>query len=127
MCILRLFNEAEKRVFLFRDGSKHAIEDGIPFQEIIYPFHLSIISSLLRHQHMSLPLFLDRGLRDAFPKQNKRDPPGAVIHADKHIFSLMGDFTALLDRAATETIPPFREDKAADQLPHRNAQAGFLH
>lgn len=48
-----------------------------------------------------------------------------MIHADKHIFSLMGDFTALLDRAATETIPPFREDKAGDQLSHRNAQASL--
>ena len=45
-----------------------------------------------------------------------------MIHADKHIFSLTGDFTALLDRAATESVPPFRDDKASDQLTHRNAQ-----
>ena len=58
--------------------------------------------------------------------QGKKERPSVVIHADKHVFALTGDILALLDRAATETIPPFRDDKASDQLALRNAQVRTL-
>lgn len=49
-----------------------------------------------------------------------------MINAGKHIVSFTGDMTALLDRAATESIPLFREDKATDSLSLRNAQVSFV-
>jgi len=58
--------------------------------------------------------------------QGKKERPGAVINAGKHIVSFTGDMTALLDRAATESIPLFREDKATDSLSLRNAQVSFV-
>ena len=46
-----------------------------------------------------------------------------VVHAERGVWSLAGDVLALLERAACEAIPPFRDDKAADPLASRNAQA----
>lgn len=54
--------------------------------------------------------------------QGKKDRASVVIQAEKHLFMLTGDILALLDRAAMETIPSFRDDKVADQLTMRNAQ-----
>ena len=72
---------------------------------------------------------VDLALNGQMSFQGKRERAGAVINADKHVFAFTGDLSALLDRAATETVPPFRDDKASDQLSHRNAQVQpcFLH
>ena len=53
--------------------------------------------------------------------------PSVVINAEKNVFGLMGDMMGLLERAAMETIPPFRDDKAADALTSRNAQVRLLY
>lgn len=62
-------------------------------------------------------------VRGALLVQGKKEGrPAVVIHAEKHVFAFSGDILALLERAATETIPPFRDDKTTDQLSLRNAQ-----
>ena len=46
-----------------------------------------------------------------------------VVSAERGTWALAGDVLALLERMACESIPPFRDDKAADPLASRNAQA----
>ncbi|KAK9820473.1 hypothetical protein WJX72_010699 [[Myrmecia] bisecta] len=55
-------------------------------------------------------------------KQADAGTSGVVIQADKNMFAVMGDVLAVLERAATETIPPFRDDKGADTLTVRSGQ-----
>ncbi len=43
-----------------------------------------------------------------------------TVHADT--WSLHGDVQTVLERAVSEAIPPFRDDKAGDALAVRNAQ-----
>ena len=58
--------------------------------------------------------------------QGKKDKvlaaSGVHIQADKHLFALTGDVLGLLERAAVDIIPAFRDDKAGDTLAIRNAQ-----
>ena len=54
--------------------------------------------------------------------QAKKERPGAVILAEKNIFSLIGDTNGLLERVVSETIPQSQHDKSGDQLSLRNAQ-----
>ena len=56
--------------------------------------------------------------------QAKKAGAGAVVvSAERGTWALAGDALALLERMACESIPPFRDDKAADPLASRNAQA----
>ncbi len=56
--------------------------------------------------------------------QGRRAGAGTVVvSAERGTWALAGDVLVLLERAACEAIPPFRDDKAADPLASRNAQA----
>jgi hypothetical protein len=52
----------------------------------------------------------------------KQRLPVVAVDADKNAWSLCGDVQSVLERAASEAIPPFRDDKANDNLAVRNAQ-----
>ena len=54
--------------------------------------------------------------------QGKKEKAGAVVLAEKNVFSFIGDINSLLDRAASESISHSRDDKSADHLSLRNAQ-----
>lgn len=46
-----------------------------------------------------------------------------AVDAERNTWALHGDMQAVLERASSESIPPFRDDKANDSLAVRNAQA----
>lgn len=52
----------------------------------------------------------------------KEKPPVVTVNAEKGTWSLHGDVQSVLERAVSEAIPPFRDDKASDSLAVRNAQ-----
>lgn len=47
-----------------------------------------------------------------------------AVDAERGCWALAGDGSGVLERAAGEAIPPFRDDKASDTLALRNAQVG---
>lgn len=53
----------------------------------------------------------------------KERQPVVAVDAEKNTWALHGEVQAVLDRASSESIPPFRDDKANDSLAVRNAQA----
>ncbi|KAK9834319.1 hypothetical protein WJX81_006825 [Elliptochloris bilobata] len=66
---------------------------------------------------------LEEASRLADAKKAKKAGAGTVVvSAERGTWSLAGDVLALLERVACESIPPFRDDKAADPLASRNAQ-----
>ena len=48
--------------------------------------------------------------------------PMVTIDAVRNTYTLASDVATLLERAANETIPAFRDDKPADSLAARHAQ-----
>ncbi|EIE25137.1 MATH-domain-containing protein [Coccomyxa subellipsoidea C-169] len=64
---------------------------------------------------------LEEASRNLESKKGKKEkPPVVTVHADT--WSLHGDVQTVLERAVSEAIPPFRDDKAGDALAVRNAQ-----
>ncbi|CAL8461898.1 g1429 [Coccomyxa elongata] len=66
---------------------------------------------------------LEEASRQLESKKGKKEkPPVVTVNAEKGTWSLHGDVQTVLERAVSEAIPPFRDDKANDSLAVRNAQ-----
>ncbi len=55
----------------------------------------------------------------------KEKPPVVTVNAEKGTWCLHGDVQTVLERAVSDAIPPFRDDKANDSLAVRNAQVSL--
>ena len=55
-------------------------------------------------------------------KRKSASSPMVTINAVRNTYTLASDVATLLERAANETIPAFRDDKPADSLAARHAQ-----
>ena len=55
-------------------------------------------------------------------KRKSAASPMVTINAVRNTYTLASDVATLLERAANETIPAFRDDKPADSLAARHAQ-----
>ncbi len=55
-------------------------------------------------------------------KRKSASSPMVTINAARNTYTLASDVATLLERAANETIPAFRDDKPADSLAARHAQ-----
>ena len=55
-------------------------------------------------------------------KRKSATSPMVTINAVRNTYTLASDVATLLERAANETIPAFRDDKPADSLAARHAQ-----